>query len=141
MEGIHEPLDPRLHACLRRAVFDHALNEPRRAFPALLHVGVPGGRAAVFAPEPGDVLDHALRTDVVAALLRRMRGRGAPEPLVWLTRAGDLDLQDVDAAWLAATRAAAAEGGAPVAMVVVTRHGWVDPRTGVCRQWKRLRER
>jgi hypothetical protein len=75
----------------------------------------------------------------VAALLRRTAGT---EPrLVWLTRPGDLALQDLDAAWLAATRAAGAEAGLPLTMVVVTRHGWRDPRSGAGRTWKRLRAR
>ena len=62
-------------------------------------------------------------------------------PLVWLTRPGELDLQDVDAAWLAAARTAYAEAAAPLTMVVVTRRGWRDPRSGVRREWKRLRQR
>jgi hypothetical protein len=61
--------------------------------------------------------------------------------MVWLTRAGPLDLQDVDAAWLAAARIATAEAGVSLTMVVVTRHGWLDPRSGVRREWKRLRQR
>ena len=61
--------------------------------------------------------------------------------MVWLTRAGDLDLQDVDAAWLSAARAAGAEAGIDLTLVVVTRRGWSDPRSGVSREWKRLRSR
>ena len=139
MEGIREPLTAREHRTLRRAVLEHALSERRRIFAPLLHVGAPGGPQALFAPgRPADT-DHALRTDVVAALLRRTAGT---EPrLVWLTRPGDLALQDVDAAWLAATRAAGAEAGLPLTMVVVTRHGWRDPRSGAGRTWKRLRAR
>ena len=65
----------------------------------------------------------------MAALLRRTAG--APEEqLVWLTRAGDLELQDVDAAWLAAARAAVLEAGVPLTLVIVNRHGWWDPRSG-----------
>ena len=44
--------------------------------------------------------DPGLRTDVVAAL-RVRAGRGAAgheAPMVWLTRTGGLELQDVDAA-------------------------------------------
>lgn len=143
MEGISEPVGRRLHETLRRAVFDHALSEPRRVFPPLLHVGRPGGTEAVFALGADDPADHALRTDVVAALLRRTRSAdpGAPAPLVWLTRTGPLDLQDVDAAWLAAARAASAEAGLPLTLVVVTRTGWRDPRSGMGRRWKRVRAR
>ena len=60
---------------------------------------------------------------------------------MWLTRAGPLDLQDVDAAWLAAARTAASEAGVALTMVVVTRRGWCDPRSGARREWKRLRDR
>jgi hypothetical protein len=139
VEGIHEPVTRSLHRTLRRAVLEHAGSERRRIFAPLLHVGTPGGPQALFAPGPLPATDHALRTDVMAALLRRtsaIDGR-----LVWLTRAGGLDLQDVDAAWLAAARAAGAEAGVPVTMVVVTRHGWRDPRSGAGRTWKRLRAR
>jgi hypothetical protein len=128
-----------LHRSLRRAVLEHAGSERRRIFAPLLHVGTPGGPQALFAPGPLPATDHALRTDVMAALLRRtsaIDGR-----LVWLTRPGDLELQDLDAAWLAAARAAGAEAGVPVTMVVVTRHGWRDPRSGAGRTWKRLRAR
>jgi hypothetical protein len=140
MEGIQEPLSPQVHTTLRRAVLDHAISERRRTFAPLLHVGSPGGAQAVFALGPDEPADHALRTDVLAALLRRTTLPGRP-PLVWLTRPGDLDLQDVDAAWLAAARSACAEAGLPLTMVVVTRHGWRDPRSGTSRTWKRLRAR
>jgi hypothetical protein len=139
VEGIHEPVTRSLHRTLRRAVLEHAGSERRRIFAPLLHVGTPGGPQALFAPGPLPATDHALRTDVMAALLRRtsaIDGR-----LVWLTRPGDLELQDLDAAWLAAARAAGAEAGVPVTMVVVTRHGWRDPRSGAGRTWKRLRAR
>jgi hypothetical protein len=94
----------------------------------------------VFALTPGDDADHALRTDVVAALLRRTTRPGV-EPVLWLTRPGPLDLQDEDAAWLAAARAATGEAGRALTMVVVTRKGWRDPRSGVQRTWRRLRPR
>ncbi|WP_395659152.1 hypothetical protein [Nocardioides sp.] len=141
MEGIREPVPRATAAVLRRAALDHARAEHRRGFPPLLHVGYPGGAEEVFVLAPEDPADHAIRADVVAALLHRFRRRGGAVPLVWLTRAGPLDLQDVDAAWLAAARTAAAEAGVPLAMVVVTRHGWRDPRSGVRRTWKRLRQR
>jgi hypothetical protein len=140
MEGIHEPLPRQVHDTLRRAVLDHALSERRRSFAPILHVGSPGGSQALFALTDEDVVDHTLRTDVVAALMRRTARPGLT-PLVWLTRPGDLDLQDEDAAWLAAARAAAAEAGVELTMVVVTRTGWRDPRSGVERTWRRLRAR
>ncbi len=140
MEGLVEPLPAPLAASLRRAVLDHALSERRRHFTPALHVGTPGGPQAVLALERGERLDHSLRCDMVAALLARA-SRESPDPLVWLTRGGDLELQDVDALWLAAARAASAEVGSPLTLVVVNRHGWHDPRSGLGRQWRRLRIR
>jgi len=140
VEGIQEPVGRALHLVLRRAVLDHAVTERRRVHPPLVHVGRPGGPEDVFAVESGDDLDQALRCDVVAALLRRSRRSGSV-PMVWLTRAGELDLQDVDVAWMAAARAASAEAGIGLTLVVVNRHGWRDPRSGVRREWKRLRQR
>jgi len=137
-EGIVEPLPRRLHDLLRRAVLDHALSERRRVHLPLVHVGLPGQPSTVFAIRPEDPFDQSLRTDVVAAMLRRVRGT-AQAPLVWLTRTGDLDLQDVDAQWLAAARAAYAEADTPLTLVIANRHGWRDPRSGVGRTWKRLR--
>lgn len=140
MEGIPEPVDPVLAAVLRRAVVDHSRTERRRTFPTLVHVGVPGGSEAIFAVVPGEPLDHGLRSDVVAALLQRTR-RGRMVPMVWLTRPGPLVLEDVDAQWLSAARSAAAEAGVALTMVVVTRLGWFDPRSGAGRVWKRVRQR
>lgn len=149
MEGLLEPLPARLRRRLRRAVLELVLSERRHRFPAILHVGTPGGAQEVLAVE-GDPTDHALRTDLVAALLRRAGVRSDEEagpippdeaPLVWLTRPGDLDPQDLDMAWLAAARAASLEAEVPLIMVIVTRHGWRDPRSGLQQTWKRLRAR
>ena len=140
MEGIEEPVSRSTAVVLRRAVLDHAVAERRRTFPALLHVGFPGGPEEVFAVDPDEELDHALRADVVAALLQRSRRSGAV-PMMWLTRPGPLELQDVDAAWLSAARTATAEAGVGLTLVVVIRRGWADPRSGVRREWKRLRSR
>jgi hypothetical protein len=73
--GVHEPLTRALQTVLRRAVADHAAREPRRVYPPLLHVGWPGGPEDVFVVAPDEQLDHALRTDVVAALLHTSRRR------------------------------------------------------------------
>ncbi len=140
MEGIQEPVTRPQHALLRRAVLDHATVEHRRRFAPLIHVGTPGGPEEVFAVTRTDTLDQALRADVVAALVRRARRPGVV-PMVWLTRPGGFDLQDLDAQWLAAARTAAAEAGMELTLVVVTRHGWLDPRSGARREWKRLRQR
>ena len=143
-DGVVEPVPPRLLAVLRSAVLEHAVAEHRRVFVPLLHVGTPGGPERVHAVRREEATDHSLRTDVVAALLGRGPTAGEP-PLVWLTRPGPLELQDVDVAWLAATLAASAERAsvdrAPLAVVVVNRHGWMDPRTGAGRTWVRLRRR
>ncbi|WP_459970465.1 hypothetical protein [Nocardioides pyridinolyticus] len=141
VEGIAVPLPRPLAAVLRRAALDHARAERRRGFPPLLHVGFPGGHEEVFALRPEDPRDHAVRADVLAAMLQRVRRVAGAVPLVWLTRTGPLDLQDVDAAWLASARTAAGEAGITLTMVVVTRRGWFDPRSGVRREWKRLRDR
>ena len=138
MEGISEPVPRELHRCLRQAVLDHVRSERRRSFPALVHVGLPSRLQRVYSPAGDVALDHALRTDVVAAFLR---STSSPDgtPIVWLTRPGELDLQDVDAAWLAASRAAFAEAERELTFVVVTRAGWRDPRTATQRTWRRLR--
>lgn len=143
MEGIREPVPRPLHKLLRRGVLDHALSERRKVHVPLLHVGVPGGLETVFAIRRDDHSDQALRADVVAAMLSRTDEAAAPDhvPLVWLTRAGELDLQDVDAQWLASARAAYAEAGVPLTFVVVNRRGWRDPCSEVMRTWKRLRRR
>ena len=136
MEGVTEPLPPRLRRVLRAAALEHALSERRFTHRPLLHLGLPGhDHELLLADEP---MDHTLRTDVVAAALARARVR-APQPLAWLTRTGDLVAEDVDLAWLAACRQAFAEAATPLVYVVVNRHGWRDPRSGAHRHWTRLR--
>ena len=141
IEGIRPPGSPALQAVLRRAVLDHRAAERRRVFAPRLHVGRPGGPAAVLACGPEEGYDHALRADVVAAMLARWRRQDGGVPLVWLTRPGELCVQDVDAAWLAGARTATAEAAIELTMVVVTRQGWLDPRSGAGRTWTRLRDR
>lgn len=138
MEGIGEPVPRELHQRLRQAVLDHVRSERRRSFPALVHVGLPGHVQRVYSPAADAALDQALRTDVVAALLRSTAVSDRT-PVVWLTRPGDLDLQDMDADWLAASRAAFAEAEQRLTFVVVTRQGWRDPRSATQRTWRRLR--
>jgi hypothetical protein len=136
-EGLCEPLPRRTRALLRQAVHDHAHSELRRTHPPVLHVGVPGVRVAALALDGVEPCDPGLRTDAVAAL--RARAGADPHQLVWLTRAGDLGLQDVDALWLAAARAAYAEAEVELAFVVVNKRGWRDPRSGLGRTWARVR--
>ena len=81
--------------------------------------------------------DAGLRADIAGAALRAVdRATTA-----WLTRPGGLVLQDVDAAWLGPLLRSAEENDVDLVYVVVTRHGWVDPRTGVRREWRRIRDR
>jgi len=148
-EGLGEPVDRRLERLLRQAVLDHALAERRRAYAPLVHVGRPGSCEATFPAAPEEPTDHALRCDILAAMRHRVRtgiGIGGTrsrveQPVVWLTRPGGLDLQDIDAAWLAAARQSFGEAGAALVFVVANRHGWRDPRSGVSRVWRRLRPR
>jgi hypothetical protein len=133
MPVLRAPVSPGDRRTLRRAVLDLATADRRRRIEPVLHVGLPGGHARRVPDDPA--FDHGLRTEIVGAALR---ATGDP-PWVWLTRSGPLSVQDADAAWLAAVTAAAAERGVDVAFVVVTRHGWFDPRSGVSREWRRIR--
>jgi hypothetical protein len=133
---LDEPLPRRTARLLRRAVLDLAVSEHRTHFPPALHAGLPGG--PVISVTDDRAWDHGLRTDIVAAVLTAVT---EPAPLTWLTRGGTGSLHDVDAAWLGPVLAAHAEHGRDATFVVVTRHGWTDPRSGVGRRWKRIRER
>jgi len=134
-----------IEVLLRRAVREHAGAERRARFVPILHVGVPGEPHEVFAVLSDEPADHALRADVIAALRQRAVRRQptqrlAPGPLVWLTRGGDLELQDLDLAWFAAARQAYGEvDDDDLCFAVVNRHGWHDPRTGARRTWVRAR--
>ncbi len=96
-DGVHrDPTDPlpgrgdRRERTARAAVLEHATGEHRRHFPTLLHVGAPLGRATVVPAEHGG--DHALRSDVLGALLwRRRHERGevdVPSRFLVVTRHG-----------------------------------------------------
>ncbi|WP_238343104.1 hypothetical protein [Nocardioides cynanchi] len=136
MPVLDEPLPREMTRLLRRAVLDLAVSDHRMHVPPVLHLGLPGGPAVAVADDPG--WDHGLRTDIVATLLAAV-----PEPaaLTWLTRSGPVSLHDADAAWLAPVLAAHAEQRREPTFVVVTRHGWTDPRSGAGRRWKRIRQR
>jgi hypothetical protein len=135
MPVLLEPLSLGDRRVLRTAVLQLARSDRRRHIPPVLHVGVPGGPTTTVVDDPE--WDHGLRTEIVGAVLRARRD----PPWVWVTRSGPLSLQDVDAAWLGPATAAAHERGADPAYVVVTRHGWLDPRSGLLRQWRRIRPR
>lgn len=139
MPPIVEPVPRALRVELRRAVLRLRDASPRRVFAPVLHLGRPTGASLAYAVPSGPGLDHAVRCDVLARLLRRLDPD--VQPIMWLTRPGQLSLHDLDAAWLAAAGSAHAEAGLPLTMVVVTRQGWWDPRSDARQVWKRLRDR
>lgn len=124
---------------LRREVGLLRERETRRVFDVTVYVGTLGGARDSFVVRARDlpVLDHGLRTDVVAELLAQT----APElRTAWLVRPGTPEQHDADLHWLAAARAAFAMYGRPLhAFYAITRYGWRDVFTGRSRTWKRLR--
>lgn len=135
MSAVVEPVPPATARLLRAAVLDLAASERRRHFPAVLHVGTPGGDEATVVDDRR--WDAGLRADIAGAALR---AAGQPAT-AWVTRPGGLALQDVDADWLGPLLRSAQEAEVDLVYVVVTRHGWVDPRSGVRREWRRIRDR
>jgi len=122
---------------LRREVGMLRRRESRRVFDTAVYSGSLGGERTSLVVRAQDLpmLDVALRTDLVGRLLTDCDGT-----TVWLTRAGVPEVYDSDLAWLGAAGAACMEHGLPLAgFYVVTRTGWLDPRTGRSRTWKRLR--
>jgi hypothetical protein len=103
-----------------------------RAAPRLVlrpESGAPG-----VGTDPGPAGDHALRCDVLLALL----GRLPAGPVVGLlTRPGEPEWHREDAGWDAAMTAALREAGRRGRLIVVTRAGWAEPRTGVVRRQPR----
>jgi hypothetical protein len=138
MSPVEEPLSRAAQALLRRLVVEHKATERRHRFPAVLHLGGPGRPEVGRVDESVADLDHALRCDILEAMLRRAPGGAV---MCWLTRPGGLEVQDVDLAWLRVVTAANGETDRDLPYVVVTRHGWRDPQSGVGRRWVRLRER
>jgi hypothetical protein len=130
------PFDDSMHAALRREVFSLRRRTRARVFEPRIHVGLLSGEYDAV-PEPSSA-DHALRTDLVAGLLRMQAGT----PGAWLTRVGFPEPHDLDLAWWAAARAAFAEAEVPLPwFVVITKSGWHRPATGERRAWQRLRLR
>jgi hypothetical protein len=134
------PITRTQHVVFRAAVLSFKESAPRGRAPVTLHVGVPDAANACHVVLAGQALDQALCTDIAAGLLQRTAAR-APNRWGWLTRVGSLALHDADVLWSAAWYAACAEAEVEVPLVVVTRTGWRDPRTGVGREWSRLRRR
>ena len=143
MPPVEEPLSGADLALLRRLVLEHKAVERRHRFPPVLHLGGPGRpEAGRVVEDPAVGLDHALRCDVLEAMLKRAGSVHRDRPLMtWLTRPGSLEVQDVDLAWLRAVRAVNGETERALPYVVVTRDGWRDPRSGAVRTWRRLRQR
>ncbi|HSV39789.1 MAG TPA: hypothetical protein VLI04_13615 [Nocardioidaceae bacterium] len=131
--------DPDLIARLRLEVGRFRVAERRRIFDPTLSVGSPAGDR-VSLTVPTRMLEHADRegrSELVAALLEI-----APEgtDTAWTSRAGDPAPVDDDLTWMAGADAAfRASGLALASFYVITRDGWVDPRSGERRVWKRLR--
>jgi hypothetical protein len=140
--GLVEPLAPGLARALKAAALELRGRRRAKAFPPEVAVGGPGllpdRRAWLELPPEG--LDHTLRCEIVAALLARALLTDS-RPVAWLARPGQLAWHDRDAEWWPAFLAAYAEAGVPLVAVVVTRNGWYDPRTGLRREWRRLRHR
>ena len=67
-------------ALLRRLVLEHKATERRHRFPAVLHLGGPGDPRWGGSDESEADLDHALRCDVLEAMLRRAPAGAADEP-------------------------------------------------------------
>lgn len=149
--GLPDTGSAALQRTLRSAVLELARRGPARSFAPTLSVGDPEARWATYVdgsrphsrhpPPVGSRLDHAVRTDVVAALLADALPDDVArrQPVAWLARPADQEDPDCDREWLAAATSAFAELGVPLVFVVVTRCGWHDPRTGASRAWRRLR--
>jgi hypothetical protein len=124
---------------LRAEVGALRLRERRRVFPAELCLGTLGGRrvtATLPWPVPPEY-DDALLADLVDALGDR---GGVAAEAVWLLRPGVPEPHDVDMRLAAVAHRVAEARDAPGAgFLVVTRYGWLEPRSGESRRWKRLR--
>ncbi|MEP6816535.1 MAG: hypothetical protein ABI873_13395 [Marmoricola sp.] len=108
----------------------------RRALPTRVHVGeLAGDRMSIHVDAWYDV---GLRADLLTRALDHL---GEPAGLTaWLTRGGYTTACDHDLVWLAAADMAFGRHGvARVAIFAVTRHGWLDVRTGEVRSWRRVR--
>lgn len=145
---IEAPITRETDRWLRAVTLGFTEGERRRRHPPVLWAGHPGRPPCRLDLGPCDGPDPALGTDLAAALLVQARfaerRRGGDEdrpPWLWLTRQGGLSDDDQDAQWAAAARAAGVELTVPCPFVVVVRHGWHDPVSGVRRQWVRLRRR
>lgn len=138
LHALQAPVDRGTHLALRAAAVELVERERRRRFPATVHAGVPG-RSLRHVDDP-PVADAGLRADVALTLLRTALST-TDRPMLWLTRPGELSPHDDDLRWLGPSAWAGRALGLDVGLVVVTRRGWFDPVSGVCREWHRLRRR
>lgn len=108
----------------------------RRALPSRIHVGVLAGHRITLPADPS--YDAGLRADLLTRALDRL---GEPAQLgAWLTRGGFTTASDQDLAWLVAVGTAFGRHGVTgTAFFAVTRHGWLDVRTGEEQTWRRVR--
>jgi hypothetical protein len=137
MGGLY--VDAATRATLRRAVFGLRSSERRRVFPAQVHVGDPDGERTTYTDD-GALLDDALRTDLVSAMLRH-QPEGRPSA-VWISRVGVPEPHDLDLTWTGPCLGAFAESEElPSWFAVITKQGWYAPLTGEGATWKRLRFR
>jgi hypothetical protein len=134
--ALQAPIDRHTHLALRAAVLELREGERRQRFPARLHAGLPGPTCPRVTVPAG--AGSGLRADLAVALLARGAAQ-ASRPCVWLTRPGELAVEDADLEWGWAVRWAAGALGRTDTLVVVTRRGWFDPVSGVRREWRRLR--
>jgi hypothetical protein len=143
MTGLSEPVDPGLATALRATALELRDRRRGRRFPAEVSVGRlgrPPHARPWFEVPAHEVLDLALRTEIVGALLQVATDR-EQVPVACLARPGALTWHDLDAQWWPAFHAAYAEAEVPLVAVVVTKNGWWDPRSGLRREWRRLRFR
>ena len=134
--------EPTTASLLRLEVGNLRARESRPRFDTVVHVGTLGGdrRTCTLPPAGPQVVDAGTRTEVVSWLLEADRAGSSGRASVWLTRAGEPQVQDEDLAWLSASdRAFGALGHRLDGCWSVTRTGWLDVRTGERRVWKRLR--
>ena len=139
MTGLVAPLPRDLHRGLRAEVI--ALRQAHRGlrFPVSVRLGVPGTGGPVHVVSAEDPPDHGYRSEVAAALLCAARRPRPTPPVAWLIRPGHLSWHDREAEWLPALVSVYAEADLPLVFVVVTKRGWYDPRSGLDKEWRRLR--
>ena len=130
--------DDQTRARLRLEVGRFRARERRRVFDTVVYVGRLDGPRDSFVARAQDltVMDAGLRIDVVEVLVEATAEQATE---AWITRAGVPAPHDEDLAWLAAAITAFAIHGRPLdGFYVFTRTGWLDPRSGEGRSWRRL---